>query len=164
MKNKQNQEFRSSGLLSLLGLVALAAGIVVMPWNREIQDSRIEMARQKAEVVGYQVAQIYREAAGAEVGLAKKSDRNPASVAAVEGFSMENLRSTGTMGIDPWGEPYRYRILSATKAGEVRVLVWSLGPNKKADTQGLENEEQAIKEQPVYLGDDMGVLLSVAQK
>lgn len=163
MKNELKQEFRSSGLLSLLGLVVVAGTIVATPWNRQIQDSRIEAARQKAEVVGYQVAQIYREAANSEASLQEVSGRKPASTGGEGGISMENLRSTGTMGIDPWGEPYRYRILSAGAPGAVRVLIWSGGPNKKVETANLDDEEIQVSEQPVYFGDDMGVLLRVSQ-
>jgi hypothetical protein len=68
------------------------------------------------------------------------------------------------MGTDPWGEPYRYRILSADEPQAVRVLVWSGGPNKRVETADLENEEAPVKGQPVYFGDDMGVLLRVSQK
>lgn len=164
MKNKEKQEFRSSALLSSLGLLAVAVAIVATPWNRQIEDSRIEAARQKAEVVGYQVAQIYREALNSEANLMEVSGRKPASVGAERAFSMENLRSTGTMGTDPWGEPYRYRILSVDQPGAVRVLIWSGGPNKRVETADLDNEESSVKEQPVYFGDDMGVLLRVSQK
>lgn len=163
MKNNENQEFRSSGLLSLLGLVGVVMAIVGTPWNRQDQDSSIEAARQKAEVVGYQVAQIYREAANPKASLSQNSGRNIASAGGEGGFSLESLRNTGTMGTDPWGEPFRYRILPAEKAGVVRVLIWSGGPNRKMETAELVDEKAPIKEQPVYFGDDIGVLLSVAQ-
>ncbi|WP_415061262.1 hypothetical protein [Bdellovibrio sp.] len=157
MKNEEKQEFKSSGVLALLGLVGFSAAIIATPWNRQMQDSRAEIALQKAEVVGYQVVQIYREAAK----NSHTSGRNPASVE--EASTAENLRSTGLMGTDPWGMPFRYRILSSDKAGHVRILVWSSGPNKKAETVALDNEEVAVTAQPVYSGDDVGVLLSVTQ-
>lgn len=163
MKNEEKQEFKSSGVLALLGLVGFSTAIIATPWNRQIQDSRIETARQKAEVVGYQVVQIYREASKPVLPSNKGSGRIPASVAESKSLSAERLRSTGTMGLDPWGQPYHYRILSADQSGKVRILVWSGGPNKKIETADLDNEEAALKEQPVYSGDDMGVLLSMAQ-
>lgn len=159
----EKQHFSSSGLLSLVGLMAVAIGIISTPWNRELQDQRIETARQKAEVVGYQVAQIYHEASKTEGSLGGSSSRNPASVDGEGGLSLENLRSSGTMGMDPWGEPYRYRILSTEKSGSIRVLVWSSGPNKRVETKNLENEDVSVQGQPIYSGDDMGVVLSVAQ-
>lgn len=161
MKNEEKQEFKSSGVLALLGLVGFSAAIIATPWNRQMQDSRVEVALQKAEVVGYQVVQIYREAAKNSHTSDSPSGRIPASVG--EASVAENLRSTGLMGTDPWGVPFRYRILSSDKAGHVRILVWSSGPNKKAETIALDNEEVAVTEQPVYSGDDVGVLLSVTQ-
>lgn len=160
MKNEQNQEFRSSGVLLILGLVGLSMAIVATPWNRQLQDSRVEVALQKAEIVGYQVVQIYREASKPSVPDDKNA-RVPASVSSSEGGFPADLRSTGTMGTDPWGAPYRYRILSADKSGKVRILVWSSGPNQKVETVDLDNEEAVIAGQPTYAGDDIGVLLSM---
>lgn len=163
MKTKEKQIFKSSGLLSLLGLMGFSTAIIATPWNRQMQDSKAEMARQKAEVVGYQVVQIYREAAKNSANLSETPGRGIASVDESRAFSPENLRSTGTMGVDPWGQPYRYRILSADNEGKVRILVWSTGPNQKAETNALDDEDSPIKSQPLYLGDDMGVLLSMSQ-
>lgn len=162
MKTEEKREFKSSGVLALLGLVGFSSAIIATPWNRHMEDSRVETARQKAEVVGYQVVQIYREASKNSVPSTSASSRGPASIAEDKGFSSENLRSTGTMGTDPWGEPYHYRILSSEKS-KVRILVWSAGPNQKIETADLDNEEAHIKEQPVYSGDDMGVILTVNQ-
>lgn len=164
MKNEQNQEFKSSGLLAILGLVGFSTAIIATPWNRQIQDSRLEAARQKAEVVGYQVVQIYREASKIKPQEGSSS-RIPASVAETDGSDIiENLRATGTMSTDPWGQPYRYRILSEDKAGKIRILVWSTGPNLKIETADLDNEDKKLTEQPVYQGDDLGVLLSVSRE
>lgn len=163
MKNEQNQEFRSSGVLAITGLIGFCLAIIATPWNRQMQDSRAEAAVQNAEVVGYQVVQIYREAAKTTSSLEKNNSRKPASVAETTQISPESLRSTGTMGLDPWGAPYRYRILSSDTAGKVRILVWSTGPNQKVETTQLDNEEVAILGQPIYSGDDVGVLLSISQ-
>ncbi|MNL21352.1 hypothetical protein D3C87_1426390 [compost metagenome] len=75
----------------------------------------------------------------------------------------EPLRTTGTMGTDPWGQPYHYRILSSSDAPKVRILVWSAGPNQKVETNALEDEGQVLSHQPSYAGDDLGVILSVTQ-
>lgn len=162
MKNEQIQEVRSSGMFLIMGLVGLSLAIVATPWNRQFQDSRSEVALQKAEIVGYQVVQIYREASKSSMSEDKKG-RLPASASPSESGLPADLRSTGTMGTDPWGAPYRYRILSADKAGTVRILVWSTGPNQKVETADLDNEEVTIAGQPTYAGDDIGVLLSMTR-
>jgi type II secretory pathway pseudopilin PulG len=160
MKNEQNQEVRSSGMLLILGLVGFSMAIIATPWNRQFQDSRVEAALQKAEVVGYQVVQIYREASNTDVSK-DKNNRLPASVPQEDKGFPADLRSTGTMGTDPWGAPYHYRILSADKSGNVRILVWSSGPNQKVETAKLDDEDAIIHGQPTYAGDDIGVLLSM---
>ncbi len=158
MNTEEKQEFKSSGLLALLGLMGLSALIIVTPWNRHRVDPRNEEALQKAEVVGYQVVQIYREAlASSGVYLDKKTGRIPASAPS------EGQRNTGIVGKDPWGQPYRYRILGADQDHKIRILVWSAGANGKVDSQDLDNEDKVLPHQPTYAGDDLGVILSVAQ-
>lgn len=163
MKTKEKQELRSSNMLALLGLLVLSAVMIAVPWNRQTQDSRVHTAMQKAEVVGYQVVQIYRESIKVSVSAdTKPQGRGLASIQEPSGF-LQNLRNTGTMGVDPWGEPYHYRLLSSNKAGFMRVLVWSSGPNKKMETSELISEDVAQMGQPVYAGDDIGVVLSMSQ-
>lgn len=163
MNHKEIQTFRSASLLSFLGLVLLAGAVVATPWNRDFHDSRVQAARQKAEVVGYQVAQLYREALKVPTKKGKIAGRNLASTNDPSTISLENLRSTGTMGLDPWGESYRYRILSSPHSHNVRVLVWSAGPNKRVESRALDDESTPILGQPIYSGDDVGVLLNVTQ-
>lgn len=162
MNNEQKQEFKSSGVLTLLGLVGFSLSIIASPWNHSARDIDTEAALQKAEVVGYQVVQIYREAAkNSGVPSAARGGRNPASVAPVA--SLDSLRTTGTMGTDPWGQSYHYRVLSADQSKNIRILVWSSGPNGKIETVDLDNEDKKITAQPQYEGDDIGVVLSMSQ-
>ena len=163
MKDLENRELRSSGVLTLLGLVTLSALIVATPWNRAIQGQGSEEALQKAEVVGYQVVQIYREAAKNRApGVTLASARGPASVAPSTDDMANMIRTTGTMGTDPWGQPYHFRILSSN-ASKIRILVWSTGPNGKIETSNLDDENIQLSFQPSYQGDDIGVVLSVSQ-
>lgn len=162
MKNEQKQEFKSSGVLTLLGLVALSTAIIAAPWNRQHQDSQVDLALQKAEVVGYQVVQIYREAAKSTGAASINGGRAPASE--VRGLlSSADLRTTGTMGSDPWGQPYHFRILSSDSPKSMRILVWSSGPNRKSESPDLEDEAKRLPTQPVYSGDDMGIILNVTK-
>ena len=161
MKTEKKQEFKSTSVLTMLGLVGFSVTLIAAPWNRQSQDPDVDLALQKAEIVGYQVVQIYREAAkNSTVSNGKPDSRMPASVAP---DNLENLRTTGTMGSDPWGQPYHYRILSAENSKPIRLLVWSTGPNKKIDSPDFENEAKALPAQPVYGGDDVGVILSMSQ-
>lgn len=161
MKNEQNQEFKSTSVLLLIGLLALTLVIIAIPWNQQIRDNGVQAALHKAEVVGYQVVQIYREALVSN-STDEASTRLPASVESAR--LSDSIRTTGTMGLDPWGSAYHYRILSADPTGNVRILVWSSGPNKKVETKYLTDEESLLETQPVYDGDDLGVLLSMTHR
>jgi hypothetical protein len=163
MKDLENQELRSSGVITLLGLVGLSALIIATPWNRSLTGQGSEEALQKAEVVGYQVVQIYREAAkNREAITAPAKARGPASVQASGDDLSSLIRTTGTMGSDPWGQPYHFRILSSNSA-KIRILVWSAGPNGKVETPKLDDENAQPSFQPAYSGDDVGLVLSVSQ-
>lgn len=162
MNNEKKQEFKSSGVLTLLGLVGFSASIIASPWNHSAQDTDVQAALQKAEVVGYQVVQIYREAAkNTADSRVPAGGRMPASVAPTA--ALDGMRTTGTMGSDPWGHPYHYRVLSTDQSKNIRILVWSSGPNGKIETADLDNEDKKLTAQPTYEGDDVGVVLSMSQ-
>lgn len=162
MKSTQNQDVRSSSLLSSFGLLVFSLIIVTAPLNRHFKDSRIEAAARQAEVVGYQVAQIYREATRVEGNFNQISTRSVASVGGDLNDPMENIRRIGTMGADPWGQPYHYKIISADRIQGVKVVVWSAGPNMKIETAELQSENTEIVKQPSYSGDDLGVVINMA--
>lgn len=155
MKITKNQELKSSSMLLLFGLVIGCAAIIATPWNRTMNEDRSERALHRAEIVGYQIVQLYREAAR-EANSTPEPSRGPASV----GPSVNDLRKTGTMGSDPWGQAYHYRILS-NEENKLRILVWSLGPNQSEDTVALDDEDAQIESQPRFAGDDMGVVMNI---
>jgi hypothetical protein len=161
MKNKENQEFRSSSILTMLGLMGLSAVLIATPWNRPWHDSEVDLALKQAEIVGYQVVQIYREAAKPPsymLASTKGEGRLPASTGSDE------IRRTGTMGTDPWGQPYHYRLLSNLDAKKIKILVWTAGPNKKVESPDLDNEDKSLPSVPKYGGDDIGIVMTVSQK
>lgn len=156
MKIYEKQSLKSSSMLSMFFLVSLSLGIIATPWNRGSNDSSSEKALQRAEIVGYQFAQLYREASK-NVHDTVKTAREPASAAS----ALSDLRTVGTIGMDGWGRPYHYRILS-TDQSKLRVLIWSSGPDGAVQTAELENEEINLPQQPTFAGDDLGVVMSMA--
>lgn len=161
MKIKLNQLLINTFQDPQMTLMILVVGITVLPLGLQSRDNKTEQTLVLAEKIGTQVVAIYRDAlqAGAE------DRRFPASVAkgGLRGLK-EEFRSTGTTGKDPWGTPFQYRLISEDDSGNVRILVWSAGPNKKIESFELLDEGKEIKYQPVYSGDDLGVLLSMSQK
>jgi hypothetical protein len=162
MKPSQNQDVRSTNLLSSFGLLIFSLMIVTAPLNRHFKDARLETAMRQAEVVGYQVAQIYREAIRGESRLLQPSKRVVASVDDESNNTLENIRRIGTMGSDPWGQPFHYKIMNADRSLGVKVVVWSSGPNMKIETAELQTEGFEIVNQPIYSGDDLGVVINMA--
>lgn len=140
----------------MFGLVGLCLGIIIVPWNRSFSEKNSEKALQRAEIVGYQLVELYREASKEPQRLSNEA-RTPASLQA-DAFE---VRTTGFMGQDPWGQPYHYRILAVDQK-KLRVLVWSSGPDSIVQTAELEKEDVNIQEQPIFLGDDVGVVLTMS--
>lgn len=155
MKITKNQELKSSSMLLLFGLVIGCGAIIATPWNRTMNEDRSERALHRAEIVGYQIVQLYRES-NKDVNPASTHSRGPASVAP----ETVDLRKVGTMGSDPWGQAFHYRILS-TEQSKLRILVWSLGPNQIGETVALDDEDAKIEAQPHFSGDDMGVVMNI---
>ena len=47
---------------------------------------------------------------------------------------MRTQGSSGEVGTDPWGSPYRVKYLSNADGRSTHIVVWSHGPNSVADT------------------------------
>lgn len=159
MKNSENQVVRTSGAIVSVFLIVLCAAAVTAAWSRGSDSRDQERAIKKAEVVGYQIAQLFRESAEGELSSLPTSSRGPASASPEQ---LEDFRKVGTMSLDPWGHPYNYRILSADPKGILKILVWSAGPNGIVETSELKDEELSLKlEQPSFIGDDLGITLKL---
>lgn len=160
MKSSEIQVVRTSGALVSVSLVILCAVVVATAWSRETDTREKDKALKKAEVVGYQIAQLIRESIEKDELKSRSSEgRGPASA---EPSELEEFRKVGTMSMDPWGQPYQYRLLSADIKGPIQILVWSAGPNKTIETPELKNEEAILKlEQHSFRGDDLGISLDL---
>lgn len=105
-----------------------------------------EKAMRRAEGLAYQLMDIHK--------ASQKDSRAPASSS-----------NEGQIGSDPWGQPYRYRVLNHAaksadkKAQDYSLVVWSGGPNKKADTkeENLDSDRDDFSAQ--FEGDDVGVVV-----
>lgn len=150
-----------SSLAGLLGLLAIPS------WSRLRDEDRVINAKRQAEVLGYQVFEIYRDASTPRAPESS-SPRSPAS--AGTGLEVEDanaqspeaepvqFREAGSIGNDPWGQPYRYKILD--NVGEqMRVQIWSAGPNRSFETK----DDPGVAAE-TYRGDDVGVLLTLNQR
>jgi hypothetical protein len=163
VKDKKIQLVKTSGLIGIVGLAGVTAMMIFWPWGLDTRSLEVEHAKQKAEVIGYQVIQIYKEA---KVDSQRTEDvpqvRGLASVSAntvQAGGVLTEFKNQGTMGIDPWGHPYQYRIIASDKGS--KLLVWSNGPNGVLDNPSFTNEETKEALNAPTRGDDIKVQLSM---
>lgn len=143
--------------------------IVLFPWNYNFKEAGNLRALQGAEVVGYQVVQLYQEAMKVRVAqqlptqpTSSSFSRVPASVKSQNTLDLSSIRVTGTMGQDPWGRAYHYRFINLDQKN-VQILVWSTGPNGSVETPELDDgEDYTLNHVPAYRGDDLGIVISAA--
>lgn len=157
MKNDKNQTLSYRYFAMGLGIIGVLGLFSIPTWTRQRQEERIVGAKRQAEVLGYQVFEIYKEAAHNLAASELVSSRSPASLKAIDG-DISGLRESGSIGNDPWGQPYKYKILSAALE-QLRVQIWSAGPNKKFET----TDDPGVPADN-YAGDDVGIVLSMNQK
>lgn len=164
-KTKQNRAF---GTFDLVAMIALGSAVLVICGTivqEMLQDDRPDRARMGAEAIAHQmVAGGFAEAvAGVSdakpEAIAEHGSRGPASLgsAAIDNAPTLNLVE-GSLGKDPWGRPYRYKLLRSNEGNAVRILVWSEGPNEVSDTEFMEVDValSAPKEKIKFGGDDVG--------
>lgn len=164
MKNNKIHIVRTSGLIGVLVLGAITAAMIFNMSGRETKQTELARAQNKAEAIAYQIVEIYKMAkVEVPVENTPAQRRGLASVqSAVEaGGILKEFKNQGTMGIDPWGHSYQYRIL-ATNSAEPQLIVWSLGPNGALDNQVFMEDSNEAALAPLQ-GDDIRVQLPLSE-
>lgn len=136
------------GTFDLVAMMALGSAVVLICGTivgAALQDDRPKRAQLGAEALAHQMiaggfGPVVPERADEEFVAAPKSgDRGPASVGVPTNGNARAFNSLeGVMGRDPWGRPYRYKLLRSSGGQPVRILVWSEGPNERSDTRSSE--------------------------
>lgn len=157
MKTKEYQKLSYGHLVFLFAIVGFCSFLVIPTLNRQRDEDKIVNAKRQAEILGYQVFEIYHEAARNQVPQDVNSSRGVASVKSLDEAG-SGLLEGGSIGNDPWGQPYRYKILNADQS-QLKVQIWSAGPNRVFETK-----DQPGVAADSYAGDDVGVVLSMNQK
>jgi hypothetical protein len=147
MNNEKKQHVRSYGIISLLVLVLASILICAPVWNGRTSDHQ-ERTMHRAESLAYQLLESRKV----------NSSRGPASVAApVNHLTLDH----GEIGVDPWGHPFKFKLLKAKDHQISKIIVWSSGPNGTAETQSEVLESNREIRQPHFTGDDVGIMISV---
>lgn len=154
MKTDENHRLSYKSLIFISSLAGLLGFMAIPSWTRQRDEDRLINAKRHAEVLGYQVFEIYRESSRVTSTSEIVNSRSPASMRTNGGDSL-NFRDAGSIGNDPWGQPYRYKILSAS-GDQLKVQIWSAGPNK-----AFETKDEPGSAADAYVGDDVGIILAM---
>jgi len=134
MNNEEKQVFTDKSWIFPLICLSLLVVLAVLPVGRSSPEEKVVRARAKAEVLAYQVAQLYKESLVVSEDFTT-SGRGPASVRVPIATLATATPAEGLMGQDPWGQAYRYRILPRDD-GKLSVEMRSLGPSRGAQESG----------------------------
>ncbi len=145
----ENQQFRSGDLISLLALVGVVTAIVVSIvtngfQNQKENNAEREMARLAQQILSDEMTPFLSENS--------TDGRTPATAKPLK--PLEVLGNEGQIAKDPWGKPYLYRVYQNDHK-VLGVVLWSFGPNNRADTQLGTSPHQ------VFAGDDLGIFQPV---
>jgi len=136
-KTKENQHFRSDDLLLSVGAIFLMLSLTIPIMNRSVEGEKIHKAKREIRYMSVELMTSH-----------STFGRDPASVwPQVEAESH----------LDPWGEPYMVHVLRDEKGSETHLLVWSLGPNRRLDSDFHDKKIGAIN----FQGDDLGAVYSL---
>ncbi|NUM57697.1 MAG: hypothetical protein HUU56_03650 [Bdellovibrionaceae bacterium] len=113
LKNsKENQAFKSFDVLAIVFLLILGLFFYSFPFNHQNEEQTSKSAKNKAEVLGYQIAQIYKDQV---LNSNMTNSRGPAS-------AKEEFKKEGFIGADQNGKPFRYKIFEEGSK-QLKVIV-----------------------------------------
>lgn len=162
-KMNKIQALKTSGSIGLLGAAVAIGAMLVWPKSLDSRSPEVVRAQQKAEIIAYQIVQIYNEAQlQLENPPPSAQSRGLASVKGepVAGGILTEFKNQGSMGMDPWGHPYQYRIIEMESGP--RLLVWSLGPNGQLDDRDFLHDDPKVALTSPKLGDEIQVVLAIS--
>lgn len=128
MNNEENQHLDEPGLRHVWWVGAFVFVLAMAPLSLTAPSDKNLRAQAKAEVLAYQVAQLYREnvqSSSTQVGLHSAGPAQFRHPASIQGSSSG---SSGVMGRDPWGRPYRYSVQEDPDS-KLQVEMASAGPD-----------------------------------
>lgn len=127
--NKENQQFRSFDVIAIVVLLALGIFFYSHPFNNHSESANVKNSKGKAEILGYQIAQIYRDKM---LENNQGSRRGPAS-------EKPEFKKEGYIGEDASGHPFKYKI-QEEGPNKMRVII----TNKPESDSGINNDSEAV--------------------
>ena len=154
-KDSKKQGFTTFDTVMVLALGFTALGISASIMSESLRDDRMDRARFGAETLAHQIASGGLALGEPDAKNESPTQRGPAPVSQSEpGLGLYD----GTLGKDPWGQPYHYKLIRGSDGRAARIFVWSDGADQKANTR-LEDNDIALSgpiEKVEFSGDDVG--------
>jgi len=138
-----NRRFGTTDLAIVMGLWSAMAVLLGGVLSELASDSETPMAKSQSEAFALQLEQ----------GLDAAPVTDPSMGGRAPASEMGDLAlRTGDLGRDPWGQAYKYKIVSDG------IVVWSQGRNAECDsTEALRKLDQGISVSEFkFAGDDVG--------
>ncbi len=127
--------YKTADSLSVFGTIILVAAVVVGAFQGIFVDQDVQQAIRDAESLGNQII------AGGLKNLPSDMSSQSRAIASISGNKSLSqmtkwgvMRLEGTIGVDPWGQKFHYKIIPDLEKNKVAFMVWSNGPNKTEET------------------------------
>lgn len=152
-RRKEESNHSSLEALSVCASFLITFGLIGWGLNITLPFAPEQRAKWQAQVLGYSLWQIkLNKEAKIMSSRGQKAraigGRTLASFSTNPGESMDDR---GTIGIDPWGQAYQYKI----KDNKHLLFIWSKGPNLRDDTK---NELVGFQD------DDVGYIIDLKMR
>lgn len=145
-KHKQYQGFTTIDLLTFVMTVVAAVVITVPILMKQSSKRAQDMATVKAEEISKNLFD--------EVQIQVRSAEQSHAARSIASVGSHALSWEGVVSVDPWGNPYHYRILKDIYGKPTHLVVWSVGSNSQQDT--TENDFDITTGIVKFTGDDIG--------
>ena len=159
LKIEKKQIVKGSDVLYMFFSVALLFTFMASAVSDTFNSNQVEQAKIDVENLVLQI-----QSSGLKKFLPNKvTDRTLASVSeeTIIEYSSK-IGDEGTLGKDPWGKPYIYKLLKDDSGNVSQLLVISSGPDMKLTTN-IEPRDLKSKSYLSFRGDDIGKLHKLKQ-
>lgn len=144
-KIKYLQGFTTIDLILLISIMFTVVSIVTPIVVNGVESSRIDKAQKELKLLAHEAAFLPL--------VQSNKDRSIAS----EGVAPYEK----SMGLDPWGQPYRKSVIKDLKGKAILVVVWSTGPDGIPETAELEPDLKSGRALVHFGGDDFGSVANI---
>ena len=154
-KSNKNQEFKTYDLLLVLSLVAAVSLVIASILGGRLEDPNVKRVQRDTEALIGQLLGWGPPAETLDDGLGEPKEEQRELASSGSDFP---LGKEGIVGIDPWGQAYRFQVVEIDRPRSAYLLVWSNGPNARNDSgdnfgwDRLHDQRQGV----LFRGDDLG--------